>query len=69
MEKEDLYIVVITPIIGIIGLILICYPTHGINYGIKALTIIIWLIILILTGLLIQKKSEKVEELWRKQSG
>jgi hypothetical protein len=27
------------------------------------------LIILILTGLLIQKKSEKVEELWRKQSG
>lgn len=69
MEKEDLYIFVITPIIGIIGLILISYLTYGMNYGIKALTIILWLIILILTGLLIQKKSEKVEELWRKQSG
>ena len=69
MEKEDLYIFVITPIISIIGLILICYFTYGMNYGIKALTIILWLIIIILTGLLIQKKSEKVEELWRKQSG
>ena len=69
MEKEDLYIFVITPINGIIGLILICDLTYGMNYGIKALTIILWLIILFLTGLLIQKKSEKVEELWRKQSG